>query len=101
MTANGFAALGVMGAVLALGACATPEDLAPTSQAAPPTTAPQVGPLRPAYAPPQPAQAAKPAGAILAAKSPHRQYLDQRTGKYYYFDQTAHRYFWEDGTPRY
>jgi len=35
-----------------------------------------------------------------AAPSSHRQYFDQRRGRYYYFDQTSHRYFWEDGSPR-
>lgn len=29
-----------------------------------------------------------------------RQYLDQKTGRYYYFDPVRGRYFWEDGRPR-
>jgi hypothetical protein len=38
--------------------------------------------------------------AAVAAKPNHRQYFDQRRGRYYYFDQTDHRYYWEDGAPR-
>ena len=101
MTARGFAALALTGAALALSACATPEPPASVSPATPPSTAPQVVPPGPAAAGPlaPSTKTSKPATAAL--KSPHRQYLDQRTGRYYYFDQTAHRYFWEDGTPRY
>lgn len=29
-----------------------------------------------------------------------RQYLDERSGRYYYFDKTRQAYFWEDGTPK-
>jgi len=103
MTVNGFAGLVMVGAALALSACATPEDLAPAGPAAPPSTAPQIAPPRPAYTPPQaPAtQGPKPTTQAATLKSTKHQYLDQRTGKYYYFDQTTHRYYWEDGTPRY
>jgi uncharacterized protein YceK len=34
------------------------------------------------------------------ASNGHRQYFDQRRGRYYYFDTASHRYLWEDGTPR-
>ena len=30
----------------------------------------------------------------------HRQYYDEKAGRYYYFDSATGRYFWEDGTPR-
>lgn len=29
-----------------------------------------------------------------------RQYLDERSGRYYYFDKSRQAYFWEDGTPK-
>jgi hypothetical protein len=44
---------------------------------------------------------------VSAAQAPagappnHRQYFDQRRGRYYYFDPATHRYYWEDGAPRY
>jgi hypothetical protein len=100
MTAKGLAVLSMAGAVLALCACATPEEPAQVSPASPQSTAPQVAVPGPGAAAPQgpSAQTAKPG---TNAKAPHRQYLDQRTGRYYYFDQTSHRYYWEDGTPRY
>ncbi len=49
-------------------------------------------PGRPAVAGSQATAAATAAG--------HRQYFDQRRGRYYYFDAASHRYLWEDGTPR-
>ncbi|HEV7384752.1 MAG TPA: YMGG-like glycine zipper-containing protein [Phenylobacterium sp.] len=30
----------------------------------------------------------------------HRQYYDERAGRYYYYDSATGRYFWEDGSPR-
>src|ERR1700753_941803 len=42
MTARGIAGLGAVVALLALSACASPEEPAATSQALPPQTAPQV-----------------------------------------------------------
>jgi len=101
MTARGITALALAGSVLALSACATPEPPAAVSPATPPSTAPQVAPPAPAVVSPQAPPSQTPKTVSPAAKSPHRQYLDQRTGRYYYFDQTAHRYYWEDGTPRY
>ncbi len=102
MKTRAFAALPMTGLVLLLGACASPEPPAAASQAAPPQTAPQLRPTEPAAAPaPSPGEPAKPMGATVPAKSPHRQYLDQRTGRYYYFDAASHRYYWEDGSPRY
>jgi hypothetical protein len=35
------------------------------------------------------------------AKAPgHRQYYDEKAGRYYYYDSATGRYFWEDGSPR-
>ena len=35
------------------------------------------------------------------ARAPdHRQYYDERAGRYYYYDSATGRYFWEDGSPR-
>jgi hypothetical protein len=100
MTAKGLAVLSMAGAVLALCACATPEEPAQVSPAAPPSSAPSIASPGSAVVSPQ-GPASQPAKAAASAKSPHRQYLDQRSGRYYYFDQTTHRYYWEDGTPRY
>ena len=30
----------------------------------------------------------------------HRQYYDERAGRYYYRDSQTGRYYWEDGSPR-
>jgi hypothetical protein len=30
----------------------------------------------------------------------HRQYYDERLGRYYYRDSQTGRYYWEDGSPR-
>jgi phage tail tape-measure protein len=30
----------------------------------------------------------------------HRQYYDEKVGRYYYYDSATGRYFWEDGSPR-
>jgi hypothetical protein len=101
MTAKRLAALFAAGAVLALGACATPEPpaLVTLPPPPPPPHAAPPGPSR--VAPPAPiSQPVRPTTAANA-KPPHRQYLDQRSGRYYYFDPTTHRYLWEDGTPRY
>jgi hypothetical protein len=38
------------------------------------------------------------AGAI--GSGDHRQYYDERSGRYYYFDPSGGGYFWEDGSPR-
>jgi hypothetical protein len=43
------------------------------------------------------------AGGLLGAAtgcSDHRQYYDERAGRYYYYDSATGRYFWEDGSPR-
>jgi hypothetical protein len=101
MTAKGLVVLSLAGAMLALGACATPEEPAQVSPAAPRSTAPGVPLPGPASPSPQAPAAQTPKAAQATAKPPHRQYLDQRTGRYYYFDQTSHRYYWEDGSPRY
>ena len=98
MMTRGLAAFLLAGAVLALSACATPEPLAPVTPPPPPYIAPP-GPR--VVTPPPPAPPGVKPVTTANAKPPHRQYLDQRTGKYYYFDPTSHRYFWEDGTPRY
>ena len=31
----------------------------------------------------------------------HRQYYDQRAGRYYYYDTRSGRYYWDNGEPRY
>jgi hypothetical protein len=35
-----------------------------------------------------------------AAPANHRQYYDDRAGRYYYYDAGTGRYYWEDGSPR-
>jgi len=101
MTAKGFAGLRAALVLLALSACASPEEPAATSPALPPQSAPQVyAPLPQAVAPTAAPPASKPS-ATVAPKDPRKAYLDQRTGRHYYFDQTTHRYYWDDGTPRY
>jgi hypothetical protein len=101
MTAKGIAGLGAALAVLTLSACASPEEPAATSPALPPQVAPQVSAPRPQTAAPTAAPPASRPSATVAPKDPHKAYLDQRTGRHYYFDQTTHRYYWDDGTPRY
>lgn len=39
-------------------------------------------------------------GGCGAAHPNHRQYYDERAGRYYYYDSATGRYFWEDGSPR-
>jgi phage tail tape-measure protein len=39
-------------------------------------------------------------GGCGAGASNHRQYYDERAGRYYYYDSGTGRYFWEDGSPR-
>jgi hypothetical protein len=39
-------------------------------------------------------------GGCGAAHPAHRQYYDERAGRYYYYDSATGRYFWEDGSPR-
>jgi uncharacterized protein YcfJ len=39
-------------------------------------------------------------GCGSAAANNHRQYYDERAGRYYYYDAATGRYFWEDGSPR-
>ena len=39
-------------------------------------------------------------GGCGAAAPSHRQYYDERAGRYYYFDSATGRYYWEDGSPR-
>lgn len=31
----------------------------------------------------------------------HKQYYDQRAGRYYYYDSRDGRYYWDNGEPRY
>lgn len=64
------------GAMLALSACAT---------------------LAPPPPPPAGERMARPDGRSAVNK---RQYLDQRSGRYYYFDPVRKAYFWEDGRPK-
>ena len=33
--------------------------------------------------------------------SNHREYYDERAGRYYYYDSRSGRYYWENGQPRY
>jgi hypothetical protein len=50
--------------------------------------------------PPPPGETmARPGGAPRTSVN-KRQYLDERTGRYYYFDRTRQAYFWEDGSPK-
>ena len=39
-------------------------------------------------------------GGCGAHNTGHRQYYDERAGRYYYYDSAAGRYYWEDGSPR-
>ena len=39
-------------------------------------------------------------GGCGASSGAHRQYYDERAGRYYYYDSATGRYFWEDGSPR-
>jgi hypothetical protein len=39
-------------------------------------------------------------GGCGGAHPSHRQYYDERAGRYYYYDSATGRYFWEDGSPR-
>ncbi|SRR5258708_23265114 len=39
-------------------------------------------------------------GGCGASGGSHRQYYDERAGRYYYYDSATGRYFWEDGSPR-
>lgn len=39
-------------------------------------------------------------GGCGSAPGGHRQYYDERAGRYYYYDSATGRYFWEDGSPR-
>jgi hypothetical protein len=39
-------------------------------------------------------------GGCGARAGGHRQYYDERAGRYYYYDSATGRYFWEDGSPR-
>jgi uncharacterized protein YcfJ len=39
-------------------------------------------------------------GGCGAAANNHRQYYDERAGRYYYYDSATGRYFWDDGSPR-
>ncbi|MDB5422708.1 MAG: 17 kDa surface antigen, partial [Phenylobacterium sp.] len=39
-------------------------------------------------------------GGCGASAPSHRQYYDERAGRYYYYDSASGRYYWEDGTPR-
>jgi hypothetical protein len=40
-------------------------------------------------------------GGCGASAPAHRQYYDERAGRYYYYDSASGRYYWEDGSPRY
>lgn len=40
-------------------------------------------------------------GGCGANAAPHRQYYDEKAGRYYYYDSATARYYWEDGSPRY
>lgn len=39
-------------------------------------------------------------GCGATATNNHRQYYDERAGRYYYYDSATGRYYWEDGSPR-
>lgn len=78
------ASLLVVGLLLGLSACAT---LPP-----PPPPPPGETMARPATA--------SRAGAESRTRVDKRQYLDERTGRYYYFDRNRQAYFWEDGSPK-
>jgi phage tail tape-measure protein len=39
-------------------------------------------------------------GCGAANANNHRQYYDERAGRYYYYDSRTGRYYWEDGSPR-
>ena len=39
-------------------------------------------------------------GGCGASAPSHRQYYDERAGRYYYYDSASGRYFWENGQPR-
>ncbi len=34
------------------------------------------------------------------SRDPHRQYLDRRYNRFYYFDPISRRYYWESGEPK-
>jgi hypothetical protein len=51
--------------------------------------------------PPPPGETmAAPPGRANRPSVNKRQYLDEKTGRYYYFDPARGAYFWEDGRPR-
>ena len=91
------ASVAIVGAIV-VASCASTE--APLDL---PASAPPPPPPAPSYTRPPPPTVNQLSGGqrpAAAAKNPHRQYFDQRKGRYYYFDQRTHAYYWEDGTPR-
>lgn len=97
MSPNHLRRLGLQGAAMALAAASLFSlaacGIAPQFSAAPRLKLAQ-----------SPSSALRPQQIAYTASEPspdpHRQYLDRRYNRFYYFDPISRRYYWESGEPK-